>query len=82
MTIKKAINSPYGKFVIAAVLGFGLSTFFRKSCKDKECIQFVAPPFDEIEGGTWKVGQKCYAFQSSSAPCVASKRTVEMRSLE
>jgi hypothetical protein len=77
MTIKKAINTPYARIAIAAVLGFGLSTLFRKSCKDKECIDFKAPAFKTIEEGLWKVDDKCYAFKSSPAECDKSRRTVD-----
>ena len=73
--IKKAINTPQAKIIIAAVLGFGLSTLFRKSC-GKGCIQFKAPAFSAIENETWKVDNKCYAFKSSPAPCDKSRRTV------
>jgi len=76
MTIKKAINTPYAKVVIAAVLGFGLSTLFRKSCTGKDCVDFKAPAFSTIENGEWKVDDKCYAFKSSPAPCDSSKRTI------
>jgi len=76
MTIKKALHTPHAKIILAAVLGFGLSTLFRKSCKDKECLRFKAPPLSKIEGGEWKVDDKCYAFKSSPAPCDKSRRTV------
>jgi hypothetical protein len=74
--IKNAINTPYAKVAIAALLGFGLSTLFRKSCKSKKCLEFKAPPFETIEGGTWKVDDKCYSFKSSPASCEKSRRTV------
>ena len=70
------MNSPRGKMVIAAVLGFGLATFFRKACRDKNCLTFEAPDFSMVEDATWKVGKKCYAFKSSPAECVKSRRTV------
>jgi len=76
MTIKKAMNTPYAKVMIAAVLGFGLATLFRKSCNGKDCIDFKAPAFSTIEDATWKVDSKCYAFKSSPAPCNKSRRTV------
>jgi len=76
MTIKKAINTPHAKVIIAAVLGFGLSTLFRKSCKGKDCVEFKAPSFKTVEDGLWKVDDKCYAFKSSPATCDDSRKTV------
>ena len=76
MTIKTAMNTPHARVMIAALLGFGLSTLFRKSCTGKKCISFKAPAFSAIESGVWKVDDKCYAFKSSPAPCDKSRRTV------
>lgn len=76
MTIKKALNAPYARIILAAILGFGLSTLFRKSCSDKKCIDFKAPAFKTVEDGIWRVDDKCYAFKSSPAACDNDKRTV------
>ena len=45
---------------MSAILGFGLATLFRTVYTDRNCIVFQAPPLDEIEGKTFKHGEKCY----------------------
>ena len=78
--IKDAIRSPYGRLVMAAVLGFGLSTLFRKSCTDKSCLNFESPQFDQIESKKFKFDDKCYSFTSSPAKCSSQRKTVNIKS--
>jgi len=47
--MKKFMQSPYGKIIISLILGFGLSTLFRKTCSGKKCIEFKSPPLDKIK---------------------------------
>jgi hypothetical protein len=76
MGLKGVLNSEKGKIVIAILLGFGLSTFFRKECKDKKCLEFKAPPLDKINGQIFEYNTKCYEFESKSVPCKKDKKTV------
>jgi len=69
MGLKQIVNSPRSKIIIALLLGFGLSTFFRKSCKGKECVDFKAPQMDKINGKIFEYNTKCYMFQSQSQKC-------------
>ena len=76
MGLKSFMNAPRSKMIIALLLGFGLSTFFRKECKDKSCIDFKAPTLDKINDQVFKYNTKCYEFQSMSTKCDGSKKTV------
>ena len=76
MGLKSFMNSPRSKMIIALLLGFGLSTFFRKECKDQSCIDFKAPALDKINDQAFKYNTKCYEFQSMSTKCDGSKKTV------
>ena len=76
MGLKSFMNSPRSKMIIALLLGFGLSTFFRKECKDKSCIDFKAPELDKINDQVFKYNTKCYEFQSKPSKCDGSKKTV------
>jgi hypothetical protein len=77
MKLQKIIQSNYGKWIISIILGFGLSTLFRKSCKDKECLQFKGPSMDKIKGNVYKHENKCYQFNPVSIECSSTKRTVK-----
>lgn len=76
MSLKKFVNNPRSKFVIAILLGFGLSTFFRKSCKDKKCFNFKAPPMEKINNKIFKYNTKCYEFENRPQDCKENKKTV------
>jgi hypothetical protein len=74
--MKKFIQSPYGKIVISLILGFGLSTLFRKTCNSKNCIEFKSPPLDKIKDQVYKYDEKCYLFEQHHASCSPVKKTV------
>jgi hypothetical protein len=77
MGLKEIVNSDRGKIMIAILLGFGLSTFFRKECKDDSCMKFQAPPMEKINGQIFEYNTKCYTFTPHEAPCSKLKKTVE-----
>ena len=77
MTLKTVINSPRSRVVIALLLGFGLSTLFRKSCNDSECMEFKAPPMDKINGQMYEYNTKCYTFASKTVDCEKGRKTVQ-----
>jgi len=75
--MKKFMQSPYGKIIISIILGFGLSTLFRKSCKDKKCIEFKSPPLDKIKDQVYEYDNKCYLFEQHHSTCSPVKKTVK-----
>jgi hypothetical protein len=77
MGIKTAINSTRGRLAIAFLLGFGLSTLFRKSCKDESCMKFKAPSLKKVEKAPYMFENKCYTFKSQAAKCDDNKRIVQ-----
>ena len=76
MKLRKFIQSDYGKLIISVILGFGLSTLFRKTCSDKQCMKFDGPPLDKIEGQTYKYDGACYRFKPNSVKCSSIKKIV------
>ena len=75
MKLQTILRSDYGKIIISIILGFGLSTLFRKSCKDKQCLKFKGPPPD-LKNNIYKHDDKCYQFNPKSIECSSTKRTV------
>jgi len=73
---RKFLQSVYGKLIISFILGFGLSTLFRKSCKGIQCLRFEGPPLDKIKGTTYSYGNQCYAFKPNPVKCNPNKKTV------
>lgn len=77
MRLRNFLRSDYGKIVISIILGFGLSTLFRKSCSTKKCMKFVGPSLDKIKGQTFEYDDKCYQFTPKSATCNSQKKIVK-----
>jgi len=78
MHLTRFLHTQSGKYIMSALLGFGLATFFRTVCKGKNCIVFKAPPMDEIEDKIYKHQDKCYKFTPVTTKCDANKRNVSM----
>jgi hypothetical protein len=78
MNIKRLLNSDFGRVFISILLGLGLATLFRKVCKDKNCIKFSGPVIGDIEGKTYKYGDKCYTYTSNPTKCDDKKKVVDI----
>ena len=67
--LKNVINSTRGKIVFSIILGLGLASLFRQSCKSNNCLIFKIPNLDKIEDKVFNHNNKCYTFNSSSINC-------------
>ena len=74
--IRKFMTSDVGKKLFSILLGLGLSTVFRMSCKGKNCIAFNAPPVEEIKDKVFKYDNKCYKYEPTQTKCDKSMRIV------
>jgi hypothetical protein len=54
------------------VLGMALVCLFQPLCVGPSCEVHKAPSIDEMKRSTYKLGSKCYQFQSSTISCPAS----------
>ena len=72
----KTFHTPNGQMIISFILGIGLASLFRKVCKDRNCIVFKAPDFDEVTKNVYTHGDKCYAFTKSAVPCGQTEREI------
>ena len=78
MNIKRLLYSKYSNVIISIILGLGLSTLFRKACNSRNCLVFRAPPFDKVDGKTFKHNDKCYKFTPHAGTCDTNKKIVEI----
>jgi hypothetical protein len=76
MYLTKFVHTQNGKYIMSALLGFGLATIFRAVCKDKNCLIFHAPPLDEIKDKIFQQDGKCYVYDSQTVKCDPKKRHV------
>jgi hypothetical protein len=78
INVKRLLNTPMGRFFISLILGLGLATFFRKVCKDKNCIVFNGPIISEFDNKIYKYGNKCYKYNTTQDNCDNKKRIIDI----
>lgn len=76
MGLKQVVQSENGKMAISVILGLGLATLFRKSCGDKECLNFKGPKLDDIKGKIYRYEKQCYTFAPNPVKCSSDKKIV------
>ena len=77
MNISRILNSELGTFIVSILLGLGLATLFRKSCRNDRCRVFRAPNPMDIEKKTYKFDNNCYKYNFEAGRCDGNKRIVE-----
>tara|TARA_R110002072_G_scaffold293386_2_gene462699 strand:+ start:534 stop:779 length:246 start_codon:yes stop_codon:yes gene_type:complete len=75
--IKKIFLSNFGSILVSILLGLGLASLFRKTCKGKECILFKGPPLDKIKDNIYEHEKECYLFNEHSVQCGNKEKTLE-----
>ena len=48
--------------IISIILGLGLASLFRKTCKSSNCIVIKGPSINEISKQIYKIDDKCYEY--------------------
>ena len=74
---KKLLDTNIGRYILSALLGFGLATIFRKTCDKRNCLTFKAPDFEEIKDTVYKYDNKCYKFYETAVSCDPRSKIVE-----
>lgn len=69
MNLLKLIQSKLGRFIVSVILGLGLATLFRKSCKSKECTIFLAPNISSIKDDVYSFDSKCVKYKEKAVKC-------------
>lgn len=77
MHLGKFVNTETGRIFMSIILGVGLATIFRASCKGKNCIIYNAPPLNKINDKIFKIDDKCYKFESKTTKCNPQKQIIE-----
>jgi hypothetical protein len=78
MHLDKLLHTQSGRYLMSILLGFGLATLFRSTCKGKNCIVFRAPPLEDVEDKIFEFNSKCYKYKHKMESCTSKKQTVEM----
>jgi len=74
--LSKFLEEPTGRIVMSIILGFGLASIFKMSCKDKNCIVYKSPDVNNIVGNTYSFNGKCYNYNIKQVKCDKTKRII------
>lgn len=58
-----------GQILVSALFGAGLAIMFQRACQGDKCIIIEAPSMKDIEPYVFKVGDKCYRYESRVIDC-------------
>ena len=75
--LKKLLYSETGRTIISILLGLGLASIFRFSCKNNNCMIFKAPPIKKIRGKVFKFDNKCYKYNEVAGKCRNNKKILD-----
>jgi len=67
------LETKEGSIIISVLLGFGLASLFRKSCKGNGCYVIKGPSLTEVSNNIYKIDDKCYKYTPSSTTCSSNK---------
>lgn len=62
-------ESPVARAVLSAVVGIGLATLFRSTCKGGRCFVVQGPPVRDVEGHVYRLDGSCYRYSPVPAAC-------------
>jgi len=76
LRLSKFLETQTGRIVMSVILGFGLASIFKVSCKNKNCIVYRAPDINSINGNTYSFNDKCYNYNIKEVKCDKKKRII------
>lgn len=66
---KRIVNSERGKIIFSIILGLGLATLFRESCKNSNCMVFKIAKISDVKDKIFEFDNSCYKFHEKSISC-------------
>ena len=71
--LQQVMHTKMGQILISILLGFGLASIFRKTCKAQDCFSFHAPKPSDVEEKIYTHGGNCYTFKTETTPCTSKE---------
>ena len=75
--INRILDNIYGSILVSVIIGFGLSSLFRFTCKHKNCIQYIAPKRRHLNNKVVRWEKKCYKPTVSYLSCDDNKQYIQ-----
>lgn len=63
-------GDPIAKAVLGVVLGLGLASLLRQTCKGGSCIIVRGPSLAEVNENVYKIEDTCYKYVPKPAKCL------------
>ncbi len=63
------LKSQNFNYVFSFLIGLGLMSLLKPTCKGSECKIQRAPPFEEVKTSTYQLGSDCYRFHAEIIQC-------------
>jgi hypothetical protein len=77
INLGKFVHTETGKIIMSILLGLGLASLFRTVCKNNHCLEFHAPPLEEIKDKIYKNNDKCVKYNSFLTKCSNKNKIIE-----
>ena len=65
----RMVHTSFGRTLISIILGIGIASVFRKTCRDSSCFKFTSPPSNEIKKSVYLHDGSCYKFETETIKC-------------
>jgi|AntAceMinimDraft_11_1070367.scaffolds.fasta_scaffold228733_2 hypothetical protein len=76
LNLSKFLETKEGRLVMSILLGFGLASVFKMSCKGKNCIVYESPNLDEFTNDIYGFNNKCYKYKTKQTICNNKKQII------
>ena len=77
MHLERFVQTAAGRILMSIVLGVGLASLFKASCKGRNCVVMQAPKLEELKDKIYKVDDKCYKFKPTQTKCSGTTENFE-----
>ena len=67
--VERIKSTPGARALLSALLGLGLASLFRSTCKGGRCVVVQGPPVAEVTGGVYRLNGSCYRYTPVPAEC-------------
>ena len=69
LSLIEVIHSKTFSIIFSLLLGIALASFFKHSCKGKNCIIMKAPNPNNLKNNVYKFDNKCFKFNTDVTNC-------------
>lgn len=69
MDLQTILDNPLGQIAVSVLLGLGLATLLRQTCKGSSCVIIHGPSLRDVNRYVYKVEDDCYKYTPYASKC-------------